>query len=118
MDEKYGCETLALLHWEQLHATSLPEEVKSFYLATNGFEFTWKFRLAGADYVLINHSFVECDHVTIPFNFALFPRLDHNYPVGKMHINGTVFISFKCNYFVIIIIINNPLKLHINTFKF
>ncbi|EFX79750.1 hypothetical protein DAPPUDRAFT_103962 [Daphnia pulex] len=58
MDEKYGCETLALLHWEQLHATSLPEEVKSFYLATNGFEFTWKFRLA-----------------------------DHNYPVGKMHIN-------------------------------
>ncbi|XP_032776840.1 tubulin polyglutamylase complex subunit 2-like [Daphnia magna] len=58
LDEKYGCETLALLHWEQLHSILLPDEVKNFYLASNGFELTWKFRIA-----------------------------DHNYPVGKMHIN-------------------------------
>lgn len=47
LDEKYGCETIAVLHWEQLHSILLPDEVKNFYLATNGFEFTWKFRLAG-----------------------------------------------------------------------
>lgn len=47
LDEKYGCETLALLHWEQLHSILLPDEVKNFYLASNGFELTWKFRIAG-----------------------------------------------------------------------
>ena len=53
LDEKYGCEQNALTHWEQLYSVSLPEEVKNFYLATNGFELTWKFRLAGAVAVYI-----------------------------------------------------------------
>lgn len=52
LDEKYGCETIALLHWEQLHGILLPDEVKNFYLASNGFEFTWKFRLGGTGKLL------------------------------------------------------------------
>ena len=47
LNENNGCETVALLHWEQLHSVRLPEEMKHFYLATNGFQMTWKFRLAG-----------------------------------------------------------------------
>ena len=47
LDERYGCETLALVHWEQLNGFYLPDEIKNFYLATNGFELTWKFRIAG-----------------------------------------------------------------------
>lgn len=47
LDERYGCEALAILHWEQLQAIQLPEEVKNFYLSTNGFELTWKFSIAG-----------------------------------------------------------------------
>merc|ERR1711973_705522 len=46
-NESNGCETLALLHWEQLHSVQLPQEIKRFSLATSGFQLTWKFRLAG-----------------------------------------------------------------------
>lgn len=55
MDEKYGCELNALTHWEQLYSVNLPEEVKNFYLATNGFELTWKFRLAGVYFGSLPH---------------------------------------------------------------
>ena len=48
MEEKYGCEQQALAHWEQLYSVNLPEEVKNFYLGSNGLELTWKFRLAGS----------------------------------------------------------------------
>ena len=30
-----------------MHSVQLPEDVKNFYLAINGFELTWKLKLAG-----------------------------------------------------------------------
>ncbi|XP_046576680.1 LOW QUALITY PROTEIN: tubulin polyglutamylase complex subunit 2-like [Haliotis rubra] len=59
LDERVPADRHAVLTWEQRNCCLLPEDLKSFYLTSNGFHFTWS---------------VKLDNQTLP--------------VGKMHING------------------------------
>ncbi|XP_071097084.1 tubulin polyglutamylase complex subunit 2-like isoform X1 [Haliotis cracherodii] len=58
LDERNPADRHAVLSWEQRNCCLLPEDLKSFYLTSNGFHFTWS---------------VKLDNQTVP--------------VGKMHIN-------------------------------
>ncbi|XP_067664466.1 tubulin polyglutamylase complex subunit 2-like isoform X2 [Haliotis asinina] len=59
LDERVPADRHAVLTWEQRNCCLLPEDLKSFYLTSNGFHFTWS---------------VKLDNQTLT--------------VGKMHING------------------------------
>ena len=53
IDERNACEGAVLLHWEQVHSVQFPEDVKAFYLSSNGFSFSWKFRLCGNGFKIL-----------------------------------------------------------------
>ena len=47
LSEHQPCDIIAITSWEQRYSTILPQKIKDFYLATDGFRLTWNYRHAG-----------------------------------------------------------------------
>ena len=41
------CDLLAITAWEQRYSTQLPENIRDFYLASDGFRLSWSYNYAG-----------------------------------------------------------------------
>lgn len=47
LDKRLPCERMQLSSWEQRHCCILPNDLRQFYLSTDGFKLTWKYEYAG-----------------------------------------------------------------------
>ncbi|KAG8590848.1 hypothetical protein GDO81_006939, partial [Engystomops pustulosus] len=45
IEEKPPAERRALVSWEQKHSCTLPEDLRNFYLMTDGFHMSWSVKL-------------------------------------------------------------------------
>lgn len=43
MNKKQPCERLLLNSWEQRHCCNLPQDLKQFYLSTDGLKLAWSY---------------------------------------------------------------------------
>ncbi|XP_033185104.1 tubulin polyglutamylase complex subunit 2 [Bombus vancouverensis nearcticus] len=50
VDRRNGCETMAITNWEQRHCVTLPENVRNFYAAIDGFLLQWNLEIAGEEF--------------------------------------------------------------------
>ncbi|XP_055905791.1 tubulin polyglutamylase complex subunit 2 [Eupeodes corollae] len=49
IEKRQPCEKAQVLNWEQRHCVYLPEDMKKFYLSTDGFIFYWSYQYAPND---------------------------------------------------------------------
>ncbi|XP_026286940.1 tubulin polyglutamylase complex subunit 2 [Frankliniella occidentalis] len=47
LDKRTPCERLLLSSWEQRHCCALPDDLRQFYLSSDGFSLTWNYQNAG-----------------------------------------------------------------------
>ncbi|KAJ1526025.1 hypothetical protein ONE63_009195 [Megalurothrips usitatus] len=47
LDKRTPCERLLLSSWEQRHCCALPDDLRQFYLSTDGYSLTWAYQHAG-----------------------------------------------------------------------
>ncbi|XP_031848336.1 tubulin polyglutamylase complex subunit 2 [Nomia melanderi] len=50
VDRRNGCEETAIANWEQRHCCALPEDLRNFYLSTDGFQLVWNLEIAGEEF--------------------------------------------------------------------
>ncbi|KAK6621451.1 hypothetical protein RUM44_001258 [Polyplax serrata] len=47
LEKRAPCERIQISTWEQRHSCVLPQDMKQFYLSTDGFKLTWQYEYAG-----------------------------------------------------------------------
>ncbi|VVD03653.1 unnamed protein product [Leptidea sinapis] len=47
VERRGPCDRVAISNWEQRHSTALPEDLRNFYLSTDGFLLTWHYKYSG-----------------------------------------------------------------------
>ncbi|XP_063221133.1 tubulin polyglutamylase complex subunit 2 [Bacillus rossius redtenbacheri] len=47
VEKRLPCERVLLSSWEQRHCCTLPEDLRQFYLSTDGFRLVWNYRYTG-----------------------------------------------------------------------
>ncbi|XP_021935307.1 tubulin polyglutamylase complex subunit 2 isoform X2 [Zootermopsis nevadensis] len=47
LEKRLPCERMLLTAWEQRHCCTLPEDMRHFYLSTDGFKLIWNYEYAG-----------------------------------------------------------------------
>lgn len=47
LEKRLPCERMLLTAWEQRHCCALPEDMRQFYMSTDGFKLTWNYEYAG-----------------------------------------------------------------------
>ncbi|XP_069678771.1 tubulin polyglutamylase complex subunit 2-like [Periplaneta americana] len=47
LEKRLPCERMLLTAWEQRHCCALPEDMRQFYMSTDGFKLIWNYEYAG-----------------------------------------------------------------------
>ena len=47
LERRSGCDRTIISNWEQRHCCLLTEDLRNFYMSTDGFLLTWNFEIAG-----------------------------------------------------------------------
>lgn len=53
VERRPPCDRVALSTWEQRHSAVLPEDLRNFYVSSDGFQLTWHYKYSGSKLLLL-----------------------------------------------------------------
>lgn len=48
VERRPPCDRVAISTWEQRHSAVLPEDLRNFYVSSDGFQLTWHYKYSGS----------------------------------------------------------------------